>query len=75
MVTLIDLPVGKKGIIKAINGGHNLLQKLDNMGIRSGTEITKISRQWNKGPVTIRFGNNEIAIGHGMAGKIMIELI
>jgi len=75
MDTLNDLPVGKKGIIKAINGGHGFIQKMDAMGLREGIEITKMSKQWMKGPVTIRFGSNEVAVGYGMAGKIMVEPI
>ncbi len=74
MVTLNDLPVGKEGIIMAVNGGHGLVQKLDAMGIRVGKELTKVSRQWMKGPVIIRSGNTEIAIGNGMAKRIMVNI-
>lgn len=73
MVALNELPVGKKGIIKTISGGLGLIQKLDVLGIHEGTEITKVSTQWMRGPVTIRYGNNEVAIGHKMAMKIMVE--
>jgi len=74
MVTLVDLPDGSHGIIMAINGGHGLTQKLDDLGILVGKEITKVSRQWMKGPVIIRSGNSEIAIGYGMARRIMVEI-
>jgi ferrous iron transport protein A len=73
MLTINDLPVGKKGIIKTINGGYGLIQKLDALGIREGIEIVRISTQWMKGPATIRYGNSEVAIGHNMATKIMVE--
>lgn len=69
------MPVGKKGIIKDIAGGHGLLNNLDVMGIRTGIEITKISKQWIRGPVTIRIGNNEIALGYGMATRILVDLV
>lgn len=74
MVSLNDMPAGKTGIIKSINGGFNLIRKLEKMGFRVGTEITKISGQWMKGPVIMRSGNSEIAIGYGMAQKIMIKM-
>jgi len=74
MVALNDLTGGTTGIIIAINGGHGLTQKLDALGIRVGKEITKVSRQWMKGPVIIRSGNSEIAIGYGMVHKIMVEV-
>jgi len=73
MVALNDLPDGSNGIIMAINGGHGLVQKLDVLGIRVGKEITKINRQWMKGPVIIRSGKTEIAIGYGMAHRIMVQ--
>jgi len=73
MLTINNLPIGKKGIIRTINGGYGLIQKLDALGIREGIEIVKISTQWMKGPVTIRYGNSELAIGHYMAMKIMVE--
>jgi ferrous iron transport protein A len=73
MLTINDLPVGKKGIIRTINGGYGLIQKLDALGIREGIEIVRISTQWMKGPVTIRYGNSEVAIGHNMATKIVVE--
>lgn len=73
MLTINDLPAGKKGIIRTINGGYGLTQKLDSLGIREGIEIVRISTQWMKGPVTIRYGNSEVAIGHNMAMKIMVE--
>ncbi|MFO7852697.1 MAG: FeoA family protein [Bacteroidota bacterium] len=75
MVALTNMPVGKKGIIRDIAGGYGLLNNLDVMGIRTGIEITKVSKQWIRGPVTIRIGNNEIAIGHGMATRILVELV
>ncbi len=73
MSTLNEFPLGKKAIIKEISGGYGLEKKLDAMGLQIGKEIEKTSRQWGRGPVTIRFGNTEIAVGHGMAEKILIE--
>lgn len=74
MISLIEMPASKKGTIAAINGGYGLVKKLDRMGFRIGKEITKVSGQWMKGPVVIRSGNTEIAIGFGMANKIMVEV-
>jgi ferrous iron transport protein A len=74
MTALNDLPDGCIGTITTINGGYGLIQKLDVLGIRVGIEITKVSRQWLKGPVIIRSGSTEIAIGYGMARRIKIEV-
>lgn len=74
MISLTEMPAGKKGTIAAINGGYGLVKKLDKMGFRIGKEITKVSGQWMKGPIVIRSGNTEIAIGFGIANKIMVEV-
>jgi ferrous iron transport protein A len=75
MIALTDMPSGQKGTIAVIDGGHGMIQKLDTLGLHPGIEITKISRQWIKGPVIIRSGHTEIAIGFGMAKKIMMDVI
>ena len=73
MVSVNELSVGAKGTITSVNGGYGFIRKLDVMGIRIGMEIAVVSRQWMKGPVTIRFGNTEVALGYGMAGKILVK--
>lgn len=73
MVSVNELTVGTKGTITSVNGGYGFIRKLDVMGIRIGMEITVVSRQWMKGPVTIRFGNTDVALGYGMAGKILVK--
>jgi len=75
MISLDKMPSGKKGIITDVQGGHGIVQKMHVLGIRPGKEITKISNQLMRGPIIIRSGNTEIAIGYGMARKIMVEVI
>jgi ferrous iron transport protein A len=73
IVSVNELTVGAKGTITSVSGGYGFIRKLDVMGIRIGMEITVVSRQWMKGPVTIRFGNTDVALGFGMAGKILVK--
>ncbi len=75
MITILEMEEGKQGKISSINGGIGLQKKLENMGITVGSEIQKISRQWLKGPVIIRHGNTELAIGYNMARKILVEIL
>jgi Fe2+ transport system protein FeoA len=72
-MNLNELDVGKKAIVKNIIGGHGLQRKLYDMGIRTGTEIIKISQHFFRGPVIIQVYNSQIAIGYGMACKIIVE--
>ena len=74
LISMVEMPPGEKGRIAVIQGGHGLVRKLDAMGIRTGREITKVSAQWMKGPVLLRQGNTEVAIGFGMAQQILVEV-
>lgn len=64
----------KKLKVLSIKGGHMLLKKLRSMGIYEGSVIEKVI-SYNKGPVIIKIMNSQVAIGRGMAEKIMVEEI
>ncbi len=74
VLSLTDISAGERGIISAIEGGYGLVSKLDAMGIRVGKEVTKVSAQWMRGPVILRQGNTQVAIGFGMAQKVLVEI-
>ena len=73
-ISLAKMQSGQKGKIVEINGGSGLTQKLLAMGIKTGKEITKINAQWMKGPVLIRQNHTQIALGFGMASKVLVEI-
>ena len=72
-VTLRQMRPGQKGRIVEIQGGHGLVSRLNALGIRQGKKITKISSMLMRGPVTIQAGHTQVAIGYGMASKIIVE--
>ena len=74
LVTLRQMPSGQSGKVAEIQGGHGLVNRLNALGIRPGKKITKVSSMLMRGPVTIRSGNTRIAVGFGMANKIIVEL-
>ena len=74
-VTLAQMQAGERGTIVGIHGGAGMARKLDAMGIRVGKEITKVSAQWMRGPVLLRQDNTQVALGFGIASKIMVELL
>jgi ferrous iron transport protein A len=61
------------GRVREIDGGFGLLSRLESMGIRPGTELRVVNSSFLRGPVTVRTGNSQIALGHGMARKILME--
>lgn len=64
----------QSGVVTAINGGIGMRTRLEALGIRVGSRIKKRSALIGSGPVIISVGNAEIAIGHGMASKIFVEV-
>lgn len=72
--TIVQMRTGEKGRIIEIAGGHGLTRRLEAMGIRSGKKITKVSSMLMRGPVTIQVDGVQVAIGFGMARRILVEL-
>lgn len=72
-IDLTQMGEGKRGTVVDIQGGWGLLTKLEALGIKPGTEIVKVSSQLMRGPIIIRIGNTQVAIGFGMARRIIIE--
>jgi len=74
LVTLRQMQSGQSGEVVQIQGGYRLVSRLSALGIRPGRRITKVSSMLMQGPVTIQSGNTQLAIGFGMANKIVVEL-
>ena len=74
LIHLTQLKPDQHGIVAEIHGGHNAIAKIHSMGIREGKKIIKISSHFWRGPQTVKVGHTQISLGHGMAGKIMIEV-
>ncbi len=72
-IPLVNLNQGEEGVVVDLLGGRSFKKKLDALGIRIGKEITKISDMVMKGPVTIKIDNTKVAIGRGMAKKIVVD--
>lgn len=71
---LTRLQEGESGVVVDVQGGHGLIRRLESLGIRVGKKVTKVSSQLMRGPVTVRVDNSEVAMGFGMARKIVVEL-
>jgi len=71
--SVCSLKNGEGAKIKEILGGNNFQNKAESLGIRVGVKLTKVSSQMMHGPTTIKVGQTQIAIGHRMAKKIILE--
>jgi ferrous iron transport protein A len=73
-MTLGKMEAGQTGTVIQILGGRGLNRRLEALGIRPGKEVTKISSMLFRGPVTFRTNHTQVAIGFGMANKILVEI-
>ena len=73
-ISLSRMKIGQSGIVVQIQGGRGLTNRLSALGIRPGQRITKVSSMFMRGPVTIQVGSAQVAIGFGMANRIIVEL-
>ena len=73
-LTLGQMEAGQTGTIVQILGGWGLNRRLEALGIRPGKKVTKISTMLFHGPVTLRTDHTQVAVGFGMANKILVEI-
>ncbi len=73
-ITLSRMQTGHSGIVVQIQGGYGMVNRLSALCIRPGKRITKVSSMFMRGPVTIQVDRAQVAIGFGMASRIIVEL-
>lgn len=66
------MKAGQRGTVIEIQGGRGMRARLESMGIRPGVVITKLSTQFMRGPITARVGTTHVAIGFGMARRVIV---
>jgi ferrous iron transport protein A len=74
IIELTRMQQGETGFVKEIQGGHWITRRLQSLGVRPGKKITKISSHFWHGPQTIEIDNMQVAIGHGIAQRIFVEI-
>ncbi|MCX7591560.1 MAG: ferrous iron transport protein A [Kiritimatiellae bacterium] len=73
MKTLAEMAPGQSGTIRRIDGGHAAVERLAALGILPGQRVVKVSGMILRGPVTLRINQTQVAIGYGMARKVLVE--
>lgn len=69
---LSSIDPGKEVTLRGINGGMGLRSRLHGMGLIPGVTLTVLNQKGG-GPVIIALKDSRLAIGHGMAQKIVVE--
>lgn len=65
---------GQWGTLTEIEGGEDLTEKLASLGIRVGTRIGRKYGLMGRGPVVLTVGTGEVAIGYGMASRMVVRI-
>ena len=83
-ITVCQMRPGQSGtVVQILEGhgyhrgrgyGHGFVDRLHSLGIRPGVRIIKVSAMFMRGPVTLQVGRAQVAIGFGMARKILVEV-
>jgi len=58
-----------------IAGGHQAILRLKSLGIEPGQYITKIKVGPMRGPCVVQKGSTVLALGYGIARKIMVQKV
>ena len=69
-----DLAAGESGPVVEILGGFGLRGRLLRMGIREGARLTMVGPPSVGGPVVLLVAGSQVALGFGMAAKILVEV-
>jgi len=75
MISLEQISQGHSAKVISIEGGRGLKQKLQNLGIREGVMVKKERGIFAHGPIIVKAGSTQIALGRGMASKVMVEVL
>jgi ferrous iron transport protein A len=71
MMQLTDLSPGQEVTLIDIIGGRGIRSKLYSMGLIPGIKLTVLGNRG--GPIMIAVNDTRLALGFGMARKIMVE--
>lgn len=75
MTTLDKIFENKKAKVIDIQGGQGIRQRLGQMGIHPGDIITILRFGVLRGPILIEVHGSQVALGRGIASRIMVEEI
>ena len=73
MMPLAMVAPGEKVRLTAIHGGRRMRKRLADLGLKLGITIRVMQRD-RHGPLILAVKDSRLALGRGMAHRIMVEL-
>lgn len=72
-ITLDSIGENKKVKVVSISGGWGIRQRLGCLGIHPGDIIMVKRSAIMRGPILISVHGNQVALGRGVAGRVVVE--
>jgi len=72
-VDLLSCEPGRAYRVALLQGGAGFRLRLRNLGILEGQTIIKLHTHAFSGPVMVQVGPTQVALGRGMAARILVE--
>jgi DtxR family Mn-dependent transcriptional regulator len=73
IVPITDLKPCQKGIIAFLRGSQKVIQRLSDLGLTPGTEVTLRRKTPMAGPIEVCVRRTSLAVGHDIADNIFVE--
>jgi ferrous iron transport protein B len=72
-VPLANGEVGRDYEVVDLDGGRGMREHLGSVGVAQGAHVTVVGKAGEAGPVTVRVGESQVAIGSGMARRVKVK--
>ena len=73
-MSLTMVSPGEEARLVAIRGGQRLRKRLADLGLNLGMTV-RVMRCDGRGPLILAVKDSRLAVGRGMAHKIMVQLV
>jgi len=73
VITLEKVKENQKVKVISISGGWGVRQRLGCLGIHPGDMITIKRSAIMQGPILIKIHGNQVALGRGVASRVLVE--
>ncbi|MFO8034877.1 MAG: FeoA family protein [Candidatus Bipolaricaulota bacterium] len=71
-VPLDQYPCGPAARVFSVVGGHGMLLRLAQRGIREGAVVRRLPHGPRRGPVMVEVNGCRVALGRGIARKVLV---
>ncbi len=71
---LTHVAAGDSALVVELLSDHGMRNRLERLGIREGTMLVIVRAPGIRGPVVVSAGGSQVAVGFGMASRILVEV-